>query len=223
MQFTFLGHAAWLFETSGKKLAIDPWLTGNPVATRSADDIACDFVLISHAHPDHLGDAEGILRRTGATAITTNEVAIDLQGKGLQAEGMHLGGKKQFPFGSLKLVLALHGSGVAGGHAAGFLIESEGKKVYFAGDTCLTLDMQLLRDVWGPIDIALLPIGSYYTMDAADAAVATRLIAPRFCLPQHYDTFPPIQADVNNFRQLVAKESPSTEVVVLKPGESRSF
>lgn len=223
MQFTFLGHATWLLETGGKTLAFDPFLTGNPVADRKADDIRCDYVLISHAHGDHIADAEGLLRRNGATAITTNEIAVDLQGKELHVAGMHLGGKREFPFGSVKLIVAFHGSGIAGGHACGFLIESEGKKVYFAGDTSLTLDMQLLRDVWGPIDIALLPIGSNFTMDIRDAAVATRLIAPRYCLPMHYDTFPLIQADVGAFKELVAHESPATEVVALRPGNSKSF
>ena len=223
MELTFLGHATWLVRTGGKSLLIDPFLTGNPAATMQADEIACDFVLISHAHGDHIGDAEAILKRTGATAVTTNEIGSELQSKGLQVHPMHLGGKREFPFGSVKLVSALHGSGIAGGHACGFLIESEGKKLYFAGDTALTTDMQLLRDVWGPIDIALLPIGSYFTMDADDAAVACRFIAPRTVMPMHYNTFPLIEADIDHFKHRVAKESPGTDVVVLQPGMSRAF
>lgn len=223
MELTFLGHATWLVRTGGKTLLIDPFLTGNPAATKQADEITCDFVLISHAHSDHIGDAEAILKRTGATAITTNEIGSDLQAKGLEVHPMHLGGKRQFPFGSVKLVSALHGSGVAGGHACGFLIESEGKKLYFAGDTALTTDMQLLRDVWGPIDIALLPIGSYFTMDADDAAVACRFISPRTVVPMHYNTFPLIETDLDHFRAQVAKESPGTEVVVITPGNSKTF
>ena len=223
MELTFLGHATWLVRTGGKSLLIDPFITGNPTSTARADDIACDFVLISHAHGDHIGDAEAILRRTGAVAITTNEIGSDLQGKGLTVHPMHLGGKRAFPFGSVKLVTALHGSGIAGGHACGFLIESEGRKLYFAGDTALSLDMQLLRDVWGPIDIALLPIGSYFTMDADDAAVACRFIAPKVVVPMHYNTFPLIEVDLDHFKAQVAKESPSTEVVVMAPGTSRTF
>ncbi len=223
MKLTFIGHATWLVETAGKKLLLDPFLTGNPVATTKAEDIACDYVLISHAHGDHIGDAESILRRTGATCVTTNEIAGDLAQKGIQAQGMHLGGKQTFDFGSVKLVLALHGSGIAGGHACGFLIESEGKKLYFAGDTALTLDMQLLRDVWGPVDIAILPVGSYFTMDVPDAAVACRFVAPRYCVPMHYNTFPAIAADMNDLRSRIAKESPNTELVVIEPGASHSF
>ena len=223
MDLTFLGHATWLVRTGGQTLVIDPFLSGNPAAAMKADDVSCDFVLISHAHGDHIADAESILRRTGATAITTNEIGTDLQAKGLQVHPMHLGGKHDFPFGSVKLVTALHGSGIAGGHACGFLITSEGKKLYFAGDTALSTDMQLLRDVWGPIDIALLPIGSYFTMDADDAAVACRFIAPRTVVPMHYDTFPLIAADLDHFRSRVAAESPGTEVVVMKPGTSRTF
>jgi len=223
VELTFLGHATWLVRTGGKTLLIDPFLTGNPSATVSADAVQCDFVLISHAHGDHIGDAEAILRRTGATAVTTNEIGTDLGAKGLDVHPMHLGGKHAFPFGSVKLVTALHGSGIAGGHACGFLIESEGKKLYFAGDTALTTDMQLLRDVWGPIDVALLPIGSYFTMDADDAAVACRFIQPRTIVPMHYNTFPLIEADLEHFKQRVAKESPDTEVVVIPPGGTRSF
>lgn len=223
MDLTFLGHATWLVRTGGKSLVIDPFLSGNPAATMRPEDLSCDFVLISHAHGDHFADAESILQRTGATAITTNEIGTSLQAKGLQVHPMHLGGKRDFPFGSVKLVTALHGSGIAGGHACGFLIESEGKKLYFAGDTALTTDMQLLRDVWGPIDIALLPIGSYFTMDVDDAAVACRFIAPGVVVPMHYNTFPLIAADLDRFRSRVAAESPKTEVVVMKPGDSRTF
>lgn len=223
MQLTFLGHATWLVEIGGKTLLIDPFLTGNPAATRKADEISCDYVLITHAHGDHISDAEAILRRTGATCVTTNEIAGDLGAKGIEAHGMHLGGKHSFDFGSVKLVLALHGSGVSGGHACGFLIESEGKKLYLAGDTALTTDMQLLRDVWGPIDVAVLPVGSYFTMDVPDAAVACRFIAPRYCVPTHYNTFPAIQADIDDLRRRVAKESPSTEVVEVAVGASHRF
>ena len=177
MNIRYLGHSAFELSDGDTTVLIDPFLTGNPAATRTADEIACDYVLITHAHGDHISDAEAILRRTGATCVTTNEIAGDLAAKGIEAHGMHLGGKQSFDFGSVKLVLALHGSGVSGGHACGFLIESEGKKLYFAGDTALTTDMQLLRDVWGPIDIAVLPVGSYFTMDVPDAAVACRQIA----------------------------------------------
>jgi len=223
LELTFLGHATWLVRTGGKTLVIDPFLTGNPTAGTTPQDIDCDFVLITHAHGDHIGDAEEILRRTGATAITTNEIAVDLEQKGFQAHGMHLGGRREFPFGSVKLVVALHGSGIAGGHACGFLIESEGKKLYHAGDTALTTDMQLLRDVWGPIDIALLPVGSYFTMDVEDAAVATRFIAPRTVVPMHYDTFPLIHADLERFKSEVRRQSPETDVVIMPPGSSRTF
>ncbi len=223
MKLTFIGHAAFLLEAGGKKILIDPFLTGNPVAKQKADEIACDYVLITHAHGDHIGDAEAIIKRTGATCVTTNEIAQDLGSKGIQAHGMHLGGKHGFDFGTVKLVLALHGSGIAGGHACGFLIETEGKKLYFAGDTALTMDMQLLRDVWGPIDVAVLPVGSYFTMDVPDAAVACRFVAPRYCVPAHYGTFPAIAANIDDLRSRVAKESPQTEVVEIAPGASHTF
>lgn len=219
MRLTFLGHAGWLIAAAGKNLLIDPFLTGNPAAVQSADSVPCDFLLISHAHGDHLGDASAILQRTGATAISTYEVTEALAAEGHATHGMHIGGRHAFPFGSVKLTVAFHGSGVAGGHACGFLIESEGKKVYHAGDTALTLDMQLLRDYWGPIDVALLPIGSNYTMDAGDAAIATKFIQPRVCIPMHYGTWPLLAADVEQFRREVGVRSPQTAVHALQPGE----
>lgn len=220
MRLTFLGHASWLMHTAGKNVVIDPFLEGNPAATTKADDLPCDYMLLSHAHGDHIADARSILKRTGATAIATNEIAVMLGEEGLNTHGMHIGGKKNFDFGSVKLTVAFHGSGISGGFPCGFLVESEGKKVYYAGDTALTQDMQLLHDVWGPIDVAILPIGSNYTMDAVDAAVATTFIQPKVCLPSHYDTWPLIAADVEAFRRDVEAKSPSTKVVALKPGES---
>lgn len=220
MRLTFLGHASWQVQTAGKNLLIDPFLTGNPSAAAKADDLPCDFMLISHAHGDHIGDARTILGRTGALAIATNEIAVMLTEEGYKAHGMHIGGKRAFDFGTVKLTTAQHGSGIAGGFPCGFLIESEGKKVYYAGDTALTMDMQLLRDYWGPIDLALLPIGSNFTMDAADAVVATKFIAPKVCIPTHYDTWPAIAADTDAFRRDVEQACPATKVVLLKPGES---
>lgn len=219
MELTFLGHSAMYLKTGSANLLIDPFLTGNPQAPAFAKDLPVDFILVTHAHGDHLGDTVEMAKAQKATVITTNEIAVDLAQKGIETTGMHLGGKKTFSFGSVKLLLAFHGSGIAGGHACGFLVETGGKKIYFAGDTALYGDMKLLKELWGPIDVALLPIGSHFTMDADDAAVATRWIEPKVVIPIHYNTFPPIQADVQAFKNQVESEG-KTKVVVLLPGAS---
>lgn len=217
MRLRFLGHAAVHLSAGGSQLYIDPFLTGNPLAPADALDLPCDFILLSHYHGDHLGDTVALAKRHSAPVLTTNEIAHALAKEGVEAVDMHIGGKKDFPFGSLKLVLAEHGSGIAGGQAAGFVIGSEGKKVYFAGDTALYSDMKLLKQFWGPIDLALLPIGSHYTMDAHDAQVAVEWIDPSFVIPIHYDTFPNIVTDAEAFKRAVESTGRS-HVVLLAPG-----
>ncbi|MHB1505462.1 MAG: metal-dependent hydrolase [Sulfobacillus sp.] len=217
MQLRYLGHAAAHLTVGGAAIYVDPFLTGNPMAPPGAADLPCDFVLLSHYHSDHLGDTVELAKRNQATVLTTNEIALELQSQGVQAVGMHIGGQKDFPFGHLKLVLAQHGSGISGGLAAGFVVGSEGKKVYFAGDTALYSDMKLLRQLWGPIDLALLPIGSHYTMDAKDAQVAVEWIDPTYVIPIHYDTFPAIEADGEAFKRAVESTGRS-HVVLLAPG-----
>ncbi len=217
MQLRFLGHAALHLTTGSSHLYIDPYLSANPAAPEGALDLPCEFILLSHYHSDHLGDTVALAKRHGATVLTTNEIAAALAKEGVEAVGMHIGGKKDFAFGSLKLVLAQHGSGIAGGQAAGFVIGAEGKKIYFAGDTALYSDMKLLKQLWGPIDLALLPIGSHYTMDAHDAQVAVEWIDPSFVIPIHYNTFPGISADGEAFKRAVESTGRS-HVVLLAPG-----
>jgi L-ascorbate metabolism protein UlaG (beta-lactamase superfamily) len=218
VQATFLGQSGWLLDTGDHTICIDPFLTGNPLATRRPEEIRCQFVLLTHAHGDHIADAPAIAKANDALVITSNEIAEDLAAKGLRTHGMHIGGTYGFPFGRLRMVPARHGSGIAGGEACGFLVEAGGRKVYHAGDTGLFGDMRLLHELWGPVDLALLPIGGNYTMDADDAVVAARWIQPRLVVPMHYDTFPLIRADAAAFCRRVEEAGIAARLV--RPGET---
>ena len=217
----YLGHAAFYVEGSGIRALIDPFLSGNPQAPDKISELNPNYIFVTHAHQDHLGDTVSIAQKTGAAVIATHELAMYLQGKGLNVVDMHVGGRKQFEFGSVKLTAAFHGSGVfeenvlvCSDTPCGFLIEVGGKKIYHAGDTGLTVEMTLLEEEI--IDIALLPIGGHYTMDISDAVRAVGFLKPKKVVPMHYNTFPPIQADPSEFKRLLDGK---TDVVILKPGE----
>jgi L-ascorbate metabolism protein UlaG (beta-lactamase superfamily) len=218
---TFLGHAAWLIEDGGTGVAIDPFLTGNPQAARAAGDIRCQFIFLSHAHGDHMGDAVEIAKRNDALIISSFEVANLVAEQGARSHGMHIGGTFPFEFGRVRLTVAFHGSGVSGGHAAGGLFDFHGKRIYHSGDTSLYSDMKLLHDPWGPVDLALLPIGGNYTMDADDAILAASWIQPKLVVPMHYSTWPLIEADPEAFCARVRAKGIDAKVV--RPGESLEF
>jgi len=218
---TWLGHAAMALEAGGKHLLVDPFLTGNPAASTTADKLPADFILISHGHSDHVGDAVAIARRTGATIISNFEIASWFTNQGLTAHGQHIGGGFQYPFGYVKLTQALHGSalpdGSNGGNPAGFLITAEGKKIYLACDTGLFGDMALIGDEG--IDLAVLPIGDNFTMGPEDALRAAKLIRAKNVIPVHYNTFDLIKQDARAWAKRVEAESQS-KVTVLDPGQT---
>ena len=221
----FLGHSAFYLEGSGIKALIDPFLSGNPHVSEKASESHPNYVFVTHAHGDHLGDTISIAQKTGAVVVATNELAMYLQGKGLEVIGMHIGGRKRFDFGSVKLTPAFHGSGVfeegvlvCTDTPCGFLIEIDGKKIYHAGDTGLTVEMTLLEEE--NVELALLPIGGHYTMDIRDAARAVGFIKPQKVVPMHYNTFPPVEADPSELKRLLDGK---TDVVILKPGEKLDF
>ncbi len=219
--FTWYGHGAMLLQAGGKRLLVDPFLADNPAAAIAPDEVACDFILISHGHGDHVGDAAAIGRRTGATLISNFEIANWFADQGLQTHGQHIGGGHQFPFGYLKLTQALHGSclpdGTDGGNPAGFLLSADGKKIYLACDTGLFGDMQLIGDEG--LDLAVLPIGDNYTMGPDDALRAVKLLRARNVIPVHYNTWDLIAQDASAWARRVESET-SSKVMVLKPGES---
>jgi L-ascorbate metabolism protein UlaG (beta-lactamase superfamily) len=203
---------------------IDPFLTGNPKAAMKAGDVPADFILVSHGHSDHVGDACEISERTGATIIANYEIATWFQEKMGQrnVHGMQHGGAHQFPFGRVKLTLAFHGSvlpdGSNGGNPCGFHITfNDGKRIYDAADTGLFGDMKLIGEEG--IDLAILPIGDNYTMGPDDAIRAIKFLTPKRVVPIHYDTFPLIAQDANAWAERVRKDTGAVPVV-LKPGET---
>jgi len=225
LKFTWYGHAALGLETDGYKVIVDPFLTGNPAASISPDAVEADFILVSHGHGDHVGDSVAIAKRTDALVISVNEIAIWFGNQGMEAHGQHIGGGFKYPFGYLKLTLALHGSelpdGSSGGNPCGFLLTTnDGKKIYLAQDTGLFGDMKLIGEEG--IDLAVLPIGDNFTMGPDDALRAVKMIQPKAVIPIHYNTWALIAQNPNAWAERVEKET-STKVVVLKAGESYSL
>jgi L-ascorbate metabolism protein UlaG (beta-lactamase superfamily) len=219
----WLGHACLEVQTPRQTILIDPFLTDNPSAAAKADDLNPDFILVSHGHGDHVGDAVAIAKRAGATVVANYEIANWFEGQGVKkVHGMQHGGSFRFPFGRLKMTLAFHGSvlpdGTYGGNPAGFhLFLDDGPKIYDAADTGLFGDMALIGEEG--IDLAMLPIGDNYTMGPDDSLRALKLLKPRRVLPIHYDTWDLIAQDANAWAERVRAETQS-DPVVLKPGES---
>jgi len=225
-KLTWHGHATLGLETGGYKLVIDPFFEGNPAADISPAEVDADFLLVSHGHGDHVGDAVAIAKRTGATIISNYEIAGWFSEQGVQkTHGQHLGGGHKHPFGYLKLALALHGSmlpdGSYGGNPCGFLITThDGKKIYTAQDTGLFGDMKLIGEEG--LDVAVIPIGDNYTMGPDDALRAVKMLTPKVVIPIHYNTWPLLAQDADSWKQRVEQET-NSKVVVLKPGESYLF
>lgn len=209
MKLTYLSHSCFAVETSTHRLLIDPFLTGNSLAPVKPEEVECDFILLSHGHEDHLGDAVPIAKRTGATIVANYETATFCGQQGAKVHPMQIGGAYEFPFGRLKLTIAHHSSSRATadgfsflGNPAGLLITAEGKTIYHAGDTGLFLDMKLIGEL-DRIDVALLPIGDNFTMGPDDAAQAVDFLNPRLAIPMHYNTFEIIKMDPQRFVQKV--------------------
>jgi L-ascorbate metabolism protein UlaG (beta-lactamase superfamily) len=202
---TFLGHDAFTIECREETLVIDPFLSGNPLAKVKPDEVRTGYVLLTHGHPDHLGDGIAIARKNNATIIAPFELATYCQRQGVQAHPMHIGGAHDFPFGRVKLTIAVHGSGLPTergiiylGAPCGFLITADGTTIYHAGDTGLFYDMKLIGEM-NRIDVALLPIGGNFTMDVDDAVKAAELLGAGLSIPMHYDTFDLIKAEPESF------------------------
>lgn len=224
VNLTWLGHSAFLLEAGGYAVLIDPFLSDNPMAAADPATVPADFILISHGHDDHVGDTVDIARRTRATVVANNEIGGWLrETHGLQrVHGINPGGGVQLPFGRVELTIAHHSSclpdGTYGGEANGVLIfTDEGPTLYHAGDTTVFMDMQLIGE--RGIDLAILPIGDYYTMGPDLCLTAIELLEPKVVIPMHYNTFEKIVQDVEAWAQRVRSETNSTPVV-LQPGGS---
>jgi L-ascorbate metabolism protein UlaG (beta-lactamase superfamily) len=223
VKVTFIGHSCFLLDNGTQKILIDPYISGNPAAKISADQKKVDFILVSHGHGDHLGDAIDLAKSGGATIISNNEISNFCSSKGVKkVHPLHIGGGHTFPFGSVKLTIAHHGSTLGndltyGGEPAGILVRTDDKVIYHAGDTGLFLDMKLIGEL-DKIDLALLPIGGNFTMDIPDAMKAVEFLHPHYVIPMHYNTNHYITADP---REFVSKIKPlGAEGIILNPGES---
>ncbi len=213
---TYLGHSAFLVQGSSGAVIIDPFLNDNPLATMKAGDVKADFVLLTHGHGDHLGDAVEIARNNNAVIVAAFELANYCASKGAQVHPMHIGGARKFSFGSLKLTIAHHGSstpdGAYMGEPSGLLITMDGKTFYHAGDTGLFLDMKLIGEM-NRIDVAALPIGDNFTMGIDDAVKATEFLNAGLYIPMHYKTFDVIDVNPGEFVEKAAARGARAQVL----------
>ncbi len=215
MKITWLGHSALKIEGS-RTVFIDPFLTGNPKASLRVQDITrADVVVVSHDHGDHLGDSFAICEKTGATLVALYEIGLAAEEKKIKAKGMGIGGTVNVAGVNISLVPACHSAGL-GGTAAGIIVAMDGKTVYHAGDTGLSMEMQLIGEMYRP-DIAFLPIDGFYNMTPRLAAKAVELLRVPRVVPIHYDTFPHIRSSPQEFKKLVGAAS---VVTILQPGGS---
>jgi L-ascorbate metabolism protein UlaG (beta-lactamase superfamily) len=221
VHITYHGHACFTIQTSKANLLIDPFLSGNATADVTPAQVKPDYILVTHAHGDHLGDALPIAKRTAATVISNAEIAGYMTRNGAKAHSMHIGGSRVFPFGRVKLTIAHHGSsfpdGAYGGAPCGFLLWVDGKVLYHAGDTGLFLDMKLYGEEG--IDVAMLPIGDNFTMGPEDAVKAVGFLQPKTVILMHYNTFGVIAQDAQAVAEAIAGQY-KAKPVILKPGET---
>lgn len=213
---TFLGHAAFLLDDGSRTVAIDPFLTGNPVATKRPEEIRCHAIVVTHGHADHLGDTVAIAKANQATAYAAYEITEYLQSQGVNAEPANPGGKVATDFGWIALTQAFHSSSYEGrymGMACGAVVHLGGVTVYHCGDTGIFGDMKLIGELYRP-DIALIPIGDRFTMGPELASRAAELIAPKVAIPMHYKTWPLLVQNPSGFKPK------GVEVKILEPGES---
>jgi len=218
---TFYGHACFKIESNGTSLLFDPFFNDNPLSPCKAEEVKADYILLSHWHMDHLGDTLKIAKSQDAMVISTFEIATTCESRGIRAHPMHLGGKHNFDFGYVRITPAFHGSGIPGGHACGFIVKFYDHVIYFSGDTCLFSDLKLLGQL-EDIDLAILPIGDNFTMGIPDAVMATEMVSPRAVIPMHYNTFPVIECNPEDFKEQVEKRT-EAQCVILAPGETHQL
>ena len=222
MDIRFLGHAAFELTEGDTRILIDPFLTGNPKAAVSADEVDPTHIFLTHGHADHIGDTVDIAKRTGAQVVAIVEIANELQEDGVEnVSDPNIGGTVEFGNVSVRLTPAWHTSTTPKGTVntpAGLVITVGDKTVYHLGDTALFSDLALVK-ARDQIDVALMCIGGHYTMDRMDAVAAAQLIGASQVIPCHYNTFPPIETDAEAFKNDVT----GSEVIILDPGDTHSL
>ena len=217
MKITYLGHASFSIEAHGKTLIVDPFITDNELAKNiNINKLEADYILLTHAHGDHISDVEAIAKNTGAKIVSNFEIVTYFGNKGIEGHPMNHGGTWKFEFGKLHMVNAIHTSsfpdGTYGGNPAGFVVETSNHKIYIAGDTALTYDMKLIPKVIGELDLAILPIGDNFTMGIDSAIVASDFIECNKIIGCHYDTFGYIKI---NHKQAIAKFGKKNKELIL--------
>src|SRR5215207_7917951 len=225
MELRYLGHSCVELVDGDVRVLVDPFLTGNPKAAATAEEVAPTHILLTHGHADHYGDVVEIAKRTGAPVLALVEIADELSELGVeQVHDPNFGGTVQFDWGWVKLVPAWHTSTTPNGTVtppAGLLIHIGGKLVYHLGDTALFSDLELIARRCNHVDVALVPIGGHYTMDRLDAVTACEMIGADVVIPVHFDTFPPIETDAEAFKADV-ENATETKVVILEPGATHA-
>tara|TARA_R110002050_G_scaffold24083_3_gene64371 strand:+ start:161171 stop:161848 length:678 start_codon:yes stop_codon:yes gene_type:complete len=222
MKITFYGHASLGIQIDDVNILVDPFITGNPKASNiNIDTLEADYILVTHAHQDHILDVEAIAKRTNAIIISNYEIVTHYGNLGLEGHPMNLGGTWDFDFGTVKYVNAIHTSsfpdGVYGGQPGGFVIEGEHKNIYIAGDTALTFDMKLIP-MQTKLDLAILPIGDNFTMGINDAMIASDFVECDKILGYHYDTFGYIEIDHEVAKRKFFEKN--KDLMLLQIGES---
>ncbi|MFT2009864.1 metal-dependent hydrolase [Pontibacter sp. 13R65] len=223
MEITYYGQSCFLFKLGEHNVLFDPFISPNELAKGiDVDSIKADYILLSHGHQDHAHDAEQIAKNNNATLIATFEIVNWFSAKGVEkTHPMNTGGKVTLPFGTVKMVNAIHSSslpdGSYAGSAAGFVIETENQAFYFAGDTALTYDMKLIPEQFD-LDFALLPIGDNFTMDIHDALVAADFVQVDKFIGMHYDTFPYIKIDEDEVKEVA--QMAGKEVILMEIGQT---
>lgn len=213
MKATFHGHAVVMLETEeGQKLLFDPFINGNELCDLDVNTVEADYIFVTHAHDDHLGDTVEIAKRTGAEVITTVEIAEYLSSFDVKAHGMQPGGSHMFDFGKVKFTPAIHGSSIeidgkphTLGLASGILVTADTQTVYHVGDTALYSDMKLIGDLHD-IDLAFIPIGDNFTMGPEDASLAAKWLKANKVVPIHYNTFPLIEQNPEDYIKILDED-----------------
>ena len=214
----WLGHYSFEITSGEHKVLVDPFLTDNPSATVSADDLDADFILVTHGHADHVADVASIANRTGATVVAPVEAAgwFQSQQRVENIIQLNLGGGIQLPFGHVRMTIAHHSSsmpdGSYGGNPSGYLLSFPEGRVYFSGDTALFMEMELYGRQG--IDIAILSIGDHFTMGPDDSVEAVRMLKPDRVVPAHYNTWPPIEQDPELWAEKIHSQTDATPVVL---------